>query len=53
MKLPISKVSIKKDRLMINLWKRGLPDWVRKTMWPAIISNKLEITSKLYNTLKK
>jgi cytohesin/brefeldin A-inhibited guanine nucleotide-exchange protein len=41
-----------KDNLLINIWKKGVPNWVRKTIWPILIGNKLEITMELYSKLK-
>lgn len=29
--------------LLVKLWKSGFPDWVRKTLWPIIIGNQLEV----------
>ncbi len=37
-----------KDFLMIQLWKMGMAGWVRKTIWPLAIGNKLEVTQSLY-----
>jgi cytohesin/brefeldin A-inhibited guanine nucleotide-exchange protein len=31
------------------LWKLGIPDWARKTLWPISIGNRLEFTESLYN----
>lgn len=41
----------KKSLLLITLWKIGIPKWVRKTLWPLAIGNRLEITEDLYNIL--
>lgn len=30
------------------LWKLGLPDFARKTLWPIIIGNNLKIRDELY-----
>ena len=29
--------------LLVKLWKIGIPSWVRKTLWPIIIGNRLEV----------
>lgn len=42
-----------KSLLLISLWKIGMPPWVRKTIWPLTIGNRLEITQNLYNILLK
>lgn len=31
------------------LWKLGVPDWARKTLWPISIGNRLEFTEQLYH----
>lgn len=41
-----------KSLLLMILWKLGIPDFVRKTIWPVIIGNKLELTETLYEILK-
>jgi len=33
-----------KSLLLVYLWKIGVPDWVKKTVWPLVIGNGLEIT---------
>ena len=33
------------------LWKLGIPDWARRTLWPISIGNRLEFTETLYNIL--
>lgn len=25
------------------LWKKGIPAWIRKTLWPIVIGNRLEV----------
>lgn len=30
------------------LWKLGLPDFARRTLWPIIIGNNLKIREELY-----
>ncbi|KAL4441362.1 hypothetical protein ABPG74_013657 [Tetrahymena malaccensis] len=42
-----------KSLLLISLWKIGMPKWVRKTIWPLSIGNRLEITENLYKILLK
>ena len=39
--------------LLVILWKLGIPDWARKTLWTLAIGNSLEITESLYDILKK
>jgi cytohesin/brefeldin A-inhibited guanine nucleotide-exchange protein len=29
--------------LLVKLWQIGIPVWVRKTLWPIIIGNRLEV----------
>ena len=31
------------------LWKLGIPDWARKTLWPITVGNRLEFTESLYS----
>ena len=33
------------------LWKLGIPDFVRKKIWPVVIGNRLELTPNLYEIL--
>jgi hypothetical protein len=35
------------------IWKLGIPGWVKKTIWPLTIGNRLEVTRNLYNILLK
>lgn len=37
-----------KSVLLMILWKLGLPDFARKTLWPIIIGNNLKIREDLY-----
>lgn len=41
-----------KGYLLHSLWKQGLPDWVRRTLWPLAIGNYLNINQSLYDSLK-
>lgn len=36
-----------------NLWKHGLPEKSRKTLWPLVIGNNLAITPAMIELLKK
>ena len=29
--------------LLVILWKKGIPPWIRKTLWPIVIGNRLEV----------
>lgn len=40
-----------KSLLLYQVWRLGIPDWLRKTIWPITIGNRLEITPTLYNIL--
>ena len=40
-----------KSLLLYHVWRLGIPDWLRKTIWPITIGNRLEITPNLYNLL--
>lgn len=40
-----------KSLLLVYLWKIGVPDWVKKTVWPLVIGNGLEITEQYYTIL--
>lgn len=40
-----------KTLLLFHVWKLGIPDWLRKTIWPITIGNRLEITPTLYQLL--
>ena len=37
-----------KQPLLVALWKYGLPEASRKTMWPLVIGNNLKINKELY-----
>lgn len=41
-----------KSLLLVTLWKRGIPDWLRKILWTISIGNQLEITQSLYEILR-
>lgn len=41
-----------KSLLLMILWKLGIPDFVRKTIWPIIIGNRLELSEQLFKILK-
>jgi len=32
-----------KDLMLIGLWKKGIPHWLRSTLWPIAIGNQLEV----------
>ena len=32
-----------KNLMLISLWKRGIPHWLRSTLWPISIGNQLEV----------
>ncbi|CAD8180454.1 unnamed protein product [Paramecium pentaurelia] len=38
-----------KSMLLMILWKLGLPDFARRTLWPIIIGNNLKIREELYS----
>ena len=40
-----------KSMLLYHVWRLGIPDWLRKTIWPITIGNRLEITPSLYQVL--
>lgn len=40
-----------KSLLLFHVWRLGIPDWLRKTIWPITIGNRLEITPTLYEIL--
>ncbi|CAD8171137.1 unnamed protein product [Paramecium pentaurelia] len=40
-----------KSVLLMILWKLGLPDFARRTLWPIIIGNNLKIRQELYTIL--
>ncbi len=42
------EIAKNKSLLLVILWKQGIPDWVRKTIWPLVIGNRLEVTQNLY-----
>jgi|688.fasta_scaffold2822467_1 hypothetical protein len=33
------------------LWKLGIPDWARRTLWPISIGDRLEFTETLFKIL--
>lgn len=39
--------------LLSTLWKFGLPEGSRKTLWPIVIGNSLGLTPALYELYKK
>ena len=39
--------------LLSTLWKFGLPQSSRKTLWPVVIGNNLGLTPALYEIYKK
>ena len=39
--------------LLSTLWKFGLPESSRKTLWPVVIGNNLGLTPSLYEIYKK
>jgi len=41
-----------KNLMLIYLWKRGIPHWLRSTLWPISIGNQLEVTEHLYEVLQ-
>ena len=47
------KIKNIKSVLLVSLWKSGIPAWVRKTIWPLAIINRLEINKSLYLIHKK
>jgi len=40
-----------KSLLLVSVWRKGVPDWLRKTLWPITIGNRLEMTQTLYEIL--
>lgn len=48
----LRQIARTKSLLLVTLWKRGIPDWLRKTLWPICIGNQLEITENLYAVLQ-
>lgn len=32
-----------KSLLLVSLWKKGIPDWLRSILWPISIGNQLEV----------
>lgn len=40
-----------KSLLLYQVWRLGIPDWLRKTIWPITVGNRLEITPTLYQLL--
>jgi cytohesin/brefeldin A-inhibited guanine nucleotide-exchange protein len=40
-----------KSLLLVSVWRKGIPDWLRKTLWPITIGNRLEVTQSLYEIL--
>ena len=41
--LEIGLESKDKSLLLVTLWRRGIPDWLRSILWPITISNQLEV----------
>lgn len=44
-----------KSLLLVILWKKGIPPWVRKTLWPIAIGNRLEVDyfKKIFNKISE
>ena len=40
-----------KSLLLYHVWRLGIPEWLRRTIWPISIGNRLEITLTLYQML--
>lgn len=40
----LRQIARTKSLLLVTLWKRGIPDWLRKTLWPICIGNQLEVS---------
>ena len=32
-----------KNSLLSSIWRKGIPKWLKKTVWPITIGNKLEV----------
>jgi hypothetical protein len=41
-----------KSLLLVTLWKKGIPDWLRKILWTISMGNQLEVTQSLYEILR-
>lgn len=41
--LDFSALNKNKGLLLITLWKRGIPVWLRSILWPISIGNQLEV----------
>lgn len=39
----IQSICRNKSLLLVILWKKGIPPWIRKTLWPIVIGNRLEV----------
>ena len=43
----IKELCKNKSLLLVLLWKKGVPSWVRKTLWPIAIGNRLEVIMQI------
>jgi len=39
----IESICRNRSLLLVILWKKGIPPWIRKTLWPIVIGNRLEV----------
>jgi hypothetical protein len=39
----LRQIAKTKSLLLVTVWKKGIPDWLRKTLWPICIGNQLEV----------
>ena len=37
-----------KNSLLSTIWRKGIPMWLKKTVWPITIGNKLEVKNILF-----
>lgn len=40
----IESICRNRSLLLVILWKKGIPPWIRKTLWPIVIGNRLEVS---------
>ena len=49
----LKELSKSKNSFLSNIWRKGIPNWLKKTVWPITIGNRLEVViSKYFICLK-
>jgi hypothetical protein len=49
----LTRICKNKSLLLVTLWKKGIPDWLRNTLWPICIGNQLEVNQFLKSIMTR